>query len=298
MNLDFRNENTIKAHETSVNCSQFPGGFAVLMAVYHRDDPRILEVAIDSVFMNSLSPNQFILVADGPLSNELESMLVAVQTRYFGRIEMLRLPVNRGLAQALNAGLEHITYQWVVRADADDLNLPHRFATLATMIKDQPSLKLMSSAILEVTADGKAIAARMLPISDGAIRSFSKRRNPFNHMAVAYHRETVLTCGGYPDVYLKEDYALWCRMLASGILVANSPEVLVHATAGRDMYQRRGGWRYAKAEWALQAIMVTCGLKSWPRACLDGLARAVVFLAPASLRGVIYENMLRIKVYE
>lgn len=298
MKLHESSSNTCLEGEASFNFSQFPGGFAVLMAVYHRDDPRILGMAIDSVFMNSLLPNQFVLVVDGALSDELETVLTKLQTRHLGKFEILRLSTNRGLAQALNAGLKHITFPWVVRADADDLNLSHRFASLAALLKEQPSLKLMSSAILEVNADGVAIAARMLPISDTAIRYFAKKRSPFNHMAVAYHRETVLACGGYPDVYLKEDYALWCRMLSSGILVANSPDVLVHATAGRDMYQRRGGWRYAKAEWALQVIMVKCGLKNWPSACLDGLTRALVFLAPAGLRGFIYENILRTKINE
>jgi hypothetical protein len=274
-------------------CSRFPGGFAVLMAVYLRDDPRLFEIAVDSVFMNSLQPGQFVLVADGVLSNDLERMIDVLQLRHSNRIEILRLPANLGLAQALNAGLRHIALPWVVRADADDLNLPQRFAALAAMLAARPSLKLMSSAILEVAADGQVVAVRAVPVGEDDIRQFAKRRNPFNHMAVAYHRESVLACGGYPDVYLKEDYALWCHMLAAGVGVANSPEVLVHATAGHDMYKRRGGWRYAKAEWALQRIMVASGMKGTLRACFDGLARAGVFLAPAGLRGAIYEKLLR-----
>lgn len=273
--------------------SCFPGGFAVLMAVYLRDDPRLFEIAVDSVFMNSLQPDQFVLVADGALSDDLERMIDVLQHRHSNRIEILRLPTNMGLARALNAGLRYIALPWVVRADADDLNLPLRFATLAATLVARPFLRLMSSAILEVAADGQVVAVRAVPVGEDDIRQFAKRRNPFNHMAVAYHRETVLACGGYPDVYLKEDYALWCHMLATGIQVANSPEILVHATAGRDMYKRRGGWRYAKAEWALQRIMVANGMKGTLRASFDGLARASVFLAPAGLRGAIYEKLLR-----
>ncbi len=271
----------------------FPGGFAVLMAVYLRDDPRLFEVAVDSVFLNNLQPTQFVLVADGPLSEGLEQMLQTLQQRYSNRVELLRLPANVGLAHALNAGLRYITLPWVVRADADDFNLPRRFAALATMLASQPELELMSSAILEVEATGQPNAVRGVPTSEAEIRQFAKIRNPFNHMAVAYRRDAVLSCGGYPNVHLKEDYALWCYMLARKTRVANTAEVLVHATAGRDMYRRRGGWRYAKAEWELQNVMVSCGLKTRVRAWCDGLLRASVFLAPEGLRGKVYELFLR-----
>lgn len=293
MDTNLNHQTHIEAARAPIHLAGFPGGFAVLMAVYLRDDPRLLEVAIDSVFSNSLQPDQFVLVADGPLSEGLERVLKTLQARHSRQIEMLRLPVNKGLAHALNAGLSHITLPWVMRADADDLNLPHRFATLAAMLTTQPSLELMSSAILEVDAHGNAIAVRTVPESEHEIRRFAKFRCPFNHMAVAYRRDAVLACGGYPDVHLKEDYALWCRMLGKSICAANSAEVLVHATAGREMYRRRGGWRYAKAEWALQGVMVACGLKSRPRAWFDGLVRAAGFLAPAGLRGAIYEIVLR-----
>ena len=271
----------------------FPGGFAVLMAVYFRDDARLFEVAVDSIFLNTLQPTQFVLVADGQLSVGLEQMLQKLQQRYSNRIELLRLPTNAGLAHALNAGLRYITLPWVVRADADDFNLPHRFTSLAAMLSTQPELELMSSAILEVEATGQPIAVRGVPVTDEGIRQFAKTRNPFNHMAVAYRRDAVLACGGYPNVHLKEDYALWCHMLARMTPVANTPEVLVHATAGRDMYRRRGGWRYAKAEWGLQNVMVTCGLKTKQRAWRDGLLRAAVFLAPEGLRAKVYELFLR-----
>ena len=82
-------------------------------------------------------------------------------------------------------------------------------------------------------------------------------------------------------------------MLARQVCVANTKEILVHATAGRDMYRRRGEWRYAKAEWAMQRVLVACGLKKVARACVDGFMRAAVFLAPALLRAMIYEVLLR-----
>lgn len=273
----------------------FPGGFAVLMAVYFHDNSRLFELAVNSVFANSLRPTQFLLVVDGPLSEDLEETLHLLNATYGDMFEVLRFPINRGLAYALNAGLSHIKLPWVVRADADDINLPHRFLTLSELLASHPQIQLMSSAILEVNELGMPLAVREVPESEASILKFVKSRSPFNHMAVAYNRLAVLACGGYPDVHLKEDYALWCKMLSCGVHAANTKEILVHATSGKGMYKRRGGWRYAKAELEMQRVLVMCGLKGRPHALFDGLMRAAVFFAPNYMRQKIYKFFLRKK---
>ena len=271
----------------------FPGGFAVLMALYFRDDSELFEMAVDSVFANTLSPDKFLIVVDGPLTENLENMLETLNNRYANRFDLLRIPKNIGLAHALNLGINHIDLPWIVRADSDDFNLPNRFLKLASLLSIDSTLELIGSSILEVEPSGKPVAVREVPESEADIREFVKTRNPFNHMSVAYRRETVIECGGYPNVYLKEDYALWCRILAKNIHVANTSAILVHATAGNDMYKRRGGWSYAKAEWHMQKELVSCHLKSIPKAFVDGILRGMVFLGPVWFRGWIYERFLR-----
>jgi hypothetical protein len=288
------NLNSKNIDKADVHSLGFPGGFAVLMALYIHDDPRLFEMAVESVFSNTLLPTQFLIISDGPLSTGLIQSLHTLCERYGDQIERLQLPINMGLASALNAGLNHLNVHWVVRADSDDFNLPNRFSTLAGLLRTQPKLELMGSSILEVDKSGNPIAVREVPETEAEIRQVVKTRNPFNHMTVAYRRETVLACGGYPtSVYLKEDYALWCHMLSRKVRVANTKEVLVHATAGIDMLRRRGGWRYAKAEWAMQKVLISCGLKGRCRAFIDGFLRASVFLAPVFLRAKVYEVFLR-----
>jgi hypothetical protein len=271
----------------------FAEDFAVLMAVYARDDATLFDRALQSVFANTLQPQAVWVVADGPLSPALEAVLQKWLAERSGRLQVERLPLNRGLAAALNAGLQRISQSWIVRADADDYNLPHRFATLARLLQSQPQLDVVGSAVLEVTPEGQALGVREVPLDAPAIRRHARMRNPFNHMTVAYRRERVLAVGAYPALYLREDYGLWCRLLAAGASMANTAEILVHATAGTGMYRRRGGWRYAQAEWGLQRLLVRCGIKPAWRGWMDGLLRGAVFVAPAGLRGFIYERLLR-----
>lgn len=270
----------------------FPGGFCVLMALYGRDKPNLFIKAIQSVFANTLHPNQVLVVVDGPLSIELDQTVSKLHQE-FPEIEFVRLPKNIGLANALNAGLQSIRFPWVVRADSDDINLVNRFEVLANIVREDPSLQLVGSAILEIDEEGNPLKVREVPTSEKEIRQFAKTRNPFNHMAVAYKLNAVLESGGYPNIFLKEDYGLWCHFLARNLPVANVRQVLVHASAGLGMFRRRGGWRYAQSEYRMQKLLVHSGLKGRVSALKDGVMRATFFLIPASWRGFLYSNFLR-----
>lgn len=268
-----------------------PGGFTVLMAVYGKDDPGLFSKAVNSVYANDLRPDHMVLIVDGPVPEGLSVKIDTVESR-FG-VEVVRLEKNCGLSEALNEGLQHVQTEWVVRADADDYNLPQRFSRIADLLRSQPDLDLVGSAILELERDGTPVARRVMPETQQAIRKFMERRNPFNHMTVAFRHSLVVSCGGYPSVYLREDYALWVKMIMGGARSANLADVLVHATAGRDMYSRRSGWRYARGERELQGLMVRLGVKSRMRGWFDGIVRSSVFVAPSLLRRLVYERVLR-----
>jgi glycosyltransferase involved in cell wall biosynthesis len=271
----------------------FPGGFTVLMAVYRKDDVDLFSRAVHSVFANTLAPNHCLIVVDGQVTEALDTAIVDLEKTYSPKIQFLRLTNNLGLAKALNAGIREIHTEWIVRADADDINLPNRFKELANAINGNLDIDLLGSNILEIDKAGSPVAIREVPGSEADIRQFVKTRNPFNHMTVAYRRDAVMECGFYPNVYLREDYALWCKFLFRKKRVMNISQVLVHATAGRDMYARRGGWKYAKAEWQMQKLLVDSSLKGMGRGLLDGLLRSAIFMIPASLRGYIYRHFLR-----
>lgn len=261
--------------------------FTVLMAVYAKDDPILFDRALSSVFTNSLAPTEVMVVVDGPIGPALDDVL--------GRhaapsLRVVRLDDNRGLARALNAGLDLVRTEWVVRADADDINIHRRFELLSSHMS---GVDIVGSQILEIEADGAPVAIRTVPLDDRSIRAFARRRNPFNHMTVAYRASLARECGGYPTIHLREDYGLWALMLARGARAANLAECLVHASAGTHMYRRRGGLRYALAEAQLQRLLVRCGLKGPLSGFVDGCGRSLVFLLPVRFRAAIYERFLR-----
>lgn len=269
----------------------FPGGFSVLMATYGGDDPELFRQALESVQHNTLAPDQFVLVVDGPTPAALAMIVAKLEAG--GGVDVVRLPRNEGLAKALNAGLRRVHTKWTMRADADDINLPHRFEHLARVAAADPALDVIGSAIREFDRCGHAVAVRRPPSSHDAIIAQMPRRNPMNHMTVVYQTNRALAVGGYPQVHLKEDYALWCSMAKAGARFHNVHDILVHATAGREMYRRRGGLRYIRSEIDIQRHMVELRLKSVAAAVVHGVARSAVFALPGWARGIIYERLLR-----
>jgi len=259
------------------------------MCVYDRDDVDLFSRALDSVYKNTLVPAEVIVVQDGHIRKQLADVIRRYDESPI--FHSLALPINQGLAVSLNKGLKLIKSEYVIRADADDYNLPDRFEKQMAMLEG--GLDLVGGAIQEVDKLRRNIGIRRLPSDAKAIRRFCKTRNPFNHMTVAYRTQLAQDCGGYPNLHLMEDYGLWALMLSRGAKVANTNDILVEATTGHEMYRRRGGWQYARSEFQLQKHLINCDIKSLPEAVLTGLLRASVFMMPARLRGIIYESFLR-----
>jgi glycosyltransferase involved in cell wall biosynthesis len=270
----------------------FPGGFSVLMAVYGRDDVQLFEKAVDSVFGNTIQPDEFVLVVDGPVPE----LLAHTIRRIVGNqgVRPVWLPENVGLAKALNRGLQEVRTEWIARADADDVNLSDRFWKQADAISSlSGEVDLLGGFITEVDRNDVPIAVRAVPLTRERIVRRLTTRNPFNHMTVAYRTAAALSVGGYPDIHLKEDYGLWASMIANGARCLNLPDVLVRATTGRAMYKRRGGLKHAHSEVALQRHLYRLGQAGLASAIGVGAVRAAASCVPSGLRGWLYEAVLR-----
>ena len=57
--------------------------FSVCMSVYKNDKPEYVDIAIQSIFIKqTLKPNEIVLVVDGPVSEELESLIDNYAIKY------------------------------------------------------------------------------------------------------------------------------------------------------------------------------------------------------------------------
>lgn len=265
---------------------------SVLLSLYTKESPAFLESCLESLFHQTYFPDEVVIVYDGPVRQELQDCVDIWSSKL--PIKVVKLPNNVGLGKALNHGLEFCSHDIVFRMDTDDICHETRVEKQLSYLQNNPSIGLISSTVGEFRDSIDEVHAfRKLPLTHSEIVRFAKKRNPFNHMAVAFRKDLVIAAGGYRSEYLYEDYALWVRMLQNGVNTANLPETLVFARTGNGMLTRRSGFKYAKSEFAAQVGFYKSGYLSCYELFRNLSVRLPLRLAPVSLLSFIYSNILR-----
>ena len=268
--------------------------YSVLMSVYHKEKPEYLRQAIESIQVQTVPTNDFVLVCDGPLNPELDAVIAAKQQEMGESLNVVRLAKNGGLGNALNEGIKYCKNELVARMDSDDIAYPDRCEKQIAVFNTHSEVSICSGIVEEFTTDPNTVDTRRVPPETNAeIIEFAKKRNPFNHPCVMYKKSAVKAVGSYQDFYLLEDYYLWLRMLMAGYHGYNIQEPLLHMRAGSDMYLRRAGWKYAKTQAKLFKFMKQQGFIGNGQYIKSCVIRSGSALAPNWLRKFMFERVLR-----
>lgn len=231
--------------------------FSVVISVYHNDKPEFVRRALDSItVLQSRRPDEVVLVVDGPVPDNLSAMLDDYQKTSQVDFNIIRLPENKGLGNALKIGVEAAKYEIIARMDSDDVSVPDRFEKQIGFMEQHPEYDVVGGQISEfIDAEENIVGKRIVPCAHEEIFMWLKGRCPFNHVSVSFLRSRGLAVGNYQDWHYNEDYYLWIRMALANFKFANLPDILVNVRVGRDMYARRGGWKYFKSEEKIQKFM-------------------------------------------
>lgn len=267
--------------------------YSVLMSVYHKEKADYLRSAMNSIWEQTVPADDFVLVCDGPLTPELDSVISDMEKEH-GELHVVRLEKNGGLGNALNTGIRYCRNDLVARMDSDDISRPDRCERQLEVFRTHPEVSICSGIVEEFTGSvDETDVQRVPPETHEEILAFAKKRNPFNHPCVMYKQSAVEAAGGYQDFYLLEDYYLWVRMLQSGSVGYNIQEPLLWMRAGSDMYKRRSGKRYAKSQKALFKYMKDTGFISGGSYLSSVIVRGASALAPGWLRECMFKLAVR-----
>ncbi len=270
--------------------------FSVCMSVYKNDKPEHVDIAIQSIFIKqTLKPSEIVLVIDGPISNELECLIDNYVLNYSKIFTVIKLDKNQGLGNALRIAIENAKYDWIARMDSDDVSIFDRFEKQIDFLKENQDIDVLGGQITEfIDVDSNVVGVREVPLFTKDIDVYIKKRCPFNHMTVMFRKDKILSVGNYIDWHYNEDYYLWIRLFLIGGKFANLPEILVNVRVGKEMYQRRGGWKYFLSEARLQKYMFDNNIISVIRFLYNILGRFIIqVLMPNKLRGLIFRKFFR-----
>ena len=266
--------------------------FSLLLSVWAADRADFLAAAFRSTVDDQLRrPDQVVIVQDGPVAHPLAAAIDELAGTSSAPVDVVRLDRNTGLGPALDAGLDACRHDVVARMDADDLSLPHRFATQLPVI--EAGADIVGSGLLEFHDHPDDVVGRRTPPTDPAdIAHRSRFADPFNHPTVVYRRRAVRAVGGYQDLALMEDYLLFAKMIVNGARVANVAEPLVKYRVGAGAYARRGGVDLLRSELVIQRRFRALGFTSRGQLVRNIVVRGGYRLVPEPLRRAAYRRLI------
>lgn len=268
--------------------------FSVLISVYKNEKTDYFRQAMESLLNQTAKPEQIVLVRDGEVYEELQSVIDSYVDAYPSVITYVPFEKNGGLGNALRHGLSYCRNELVARMDSDDISVSNRFERQLAFFAEHPDVDIVGGNISEFMNSPESIVDyRIVPQTHDDIVSYLKSRSPYNHVTVMFKKSAVENAGSYEPFYLFEDWYLWVRMYLSGAKFANIDAVLVNVRVF-DMANRRGGMKYYRS--CLELLKFMRDNRVISRASYLKIAAIRFFgyvLLPNKLRAWAYKTFLR-----
>lgn len=269
--------------------------YSVLMSVYKNDSPEFLKSALESIYeKQTRKPDEVVVVFDGPLTNELNSVLNDFASDKEGIVFYYPQETNKGLGEALRIGSLKCTGDYILRMDSDDISDPNRFEKQIAYVEAHSDVDVLGTDIAEFeTSTDEQMRKRICPAKHDDIVNMGKKRNPMNHVTVCIKKSALEKCGGYETMLLLEDYYLWMKMIAAGCKLENINESLVYVRVGNGFNSKRGSKERIAGWKKLQEFMLENKMITKAESLMNMLYIRAFVYTPAWLKKFIYSAFLR-----
>ncbi|MEI6435478.1 MAG: glycosyltransferase [Bacteroidota bacterium] len=196
----------------------------ISLVVPNYNNGRFLTDFFQSVINSTVFPKELILVDDG--STDGSASLID-QYNYLEFLKVIKFPENRGMSEALNAGLTVATGKYIMRADPDDILHPGRIKIQYEYMEAHPETSVLGCNVVYFHhAAGNNINVSNFPIgNDKIIGAYKQGVNGIQH-PTAIIRGAILQGYRYEKVSPGEDYEIFSRIARDGYQFANLQEPL------------------------------------------------------------------------
>lgn len=270
--------------------------YSVLMSVYVKENVDYLKQSIESMLNQTVPPEQFVIVKDGPLTPELDETLKQYSNQHPEVFTIVELKENCGLAVALDAGLSHCRNELVARMDSDDISLPERCQKQLERFMENAKLVVLGTNIDEFSETPENIKrSRVVPSEYSEILKRIRRREPFNHPTIMFKKSEVIRCGGYGTLRRCQDFDLFSRMMNMGCYAENINESLLLFRANEDNYKRRKGKKSSEGYMTVMKLNYKRGYCSWTDMLYARTAQFALAVMPTGMMKWVSNTFLRKK---
>jgi glycosyltransferase involved in cell wall biosynthesis len=189
-----------------------------------RNAEKYLREALDSVLAQTWEPSEVICIDNGSTDHS-RSQLEEAQQRD-GRVHIIDCP-KVGIVNALNAGLDQVSAEFVARMDADDVALPERFERQVKYLKQRDDVVAVGCRCLVVDEDDDPLEIRGVMVEHTDIEKglLGGIVSVLCHSSMMFRSCALRAIGRYrADIGVSEDLDLYLRLAEIGRL-ANIPEL-------------------------------------------------------------------------
>ena len=268
------------------------------MSVYKSEKPAYLDRSLQSVWDDqTLRPDEIILVQDGPIGDDLSSIISQWKEKLNDALVLLVNETNLGLTKSLNKGIKVAKGAYIARMDSDDISLPDRFLHQVKYLDEHPEISVLGGAIQEFNDQDGIIGERHFPADTASIRQYIHKASPVAHPAVMIRKSLFEEGVMYNEEYrTTQDLALWFDVLASGHQMANLDEFVLQFRRESNVYQRRKNKADSRLELKIHLKGIRTLLGFSPIKSLFPIARYILRLMPNSIIHKFYNGSLRGKL--
>jgi glycosyltransferase involved in cell wall biosynthesis len=214
----------------------------VILPVWNGE--RFLARAIESVLRQTYESFELLVIDDG--STDSSRQIAIEKARTDPRVIVLDTE-HRGIAHALNTGMNAARGRYAARMDADDVSDPSRLEKQIAFMESHPECVAVGANVDVIDADDETIGFISFPPEHAQIvQALITGATPsLAHPTIMMRKEAVLAAGAYREADVpSEDLDLWLRLIEFGQM-ANLSEPLLRyrmhpgATSIRDGSRQR-----------------------------------------------------------
>lgn len=189
---------------------------SILIPVYNTAP--FLTQAITTILAQDYHHMEIILINDGS-TDASESI---IQSFSDPRIRYVKNDQNMGLVYTLNRGIELSAGTYIARMDGDDLCMPGRIAAQVSYLEAHNSVGLLATTVSLINEQDEPIGyweADRQHTEPDQIRAYLPKDNCLAHPSIMVRAELLKKYGYRKEQSQAEDYDLWLRMAADGVVM-------------------------------------------------------------------------------
>ena len=270
--------------------------YSVLMTVYKKDNPDYFWQSLESMLTQSVRPDEVVVITDGPITDELQTVIDELDKNYPGIINEIRLNENVGLGTALKIGVPKCKHELIARMDSDDIALLDRCKLQLEAFAENPQLDIVGYSIKEFSGQvDNIISERNVPESNAEIYKFAKLRDPFNHPTVMFRKSKVISSGNYGDYRKNQDSDLWIKLLSNNAVCMNLSADQFRFRFDEATYARRKNWLNTGSLIEIRYKAWKSGYNTFLDFFIISIGQLARFILPIWFQRILYKLLKREK---